>query len=135
MDDKEKVLDYPYPDQLLDSEGYPTEAALDYIKNWSFYFIDRVFKAGKFYEETDLTPLIDYLQLIWYYDDAVIYEDGLLEIHTLGWSGNEKVIEVLRKTTLWIFRHRATQSGGHYYFRIDSDSEYTWSVEKVKKDY
>jgi hypothetical protein len=129
---EDELLNYPYPDKLLDEDGYPTEAALNYIKNWSCGFVNGTYVLGKYYKNLDFTDLIEYIQSIWYYDDAVVYEDGLLEIHTLGWSGNEEVIHVLRNTTLWMMRHKATQSGGHYYFRIDKDSEYTWGVEKVK---
>ena len=30
----EKQLEYPYPNELFDTDGYPTEEALNYIKNW-----------------------------------------------------------------------------------------------------
>jgi hypothetical protein len=123
---------YPYPEVLLDEDGYPTEPALNYIKNWSFDFIHGEFITGAyFHDETLLENLITYLQAIWYYSDAVVYEDGLLELYTGGWSGNEEVISVLKHTTLWTMKHKISQAGGHYYFRIDGDSEKDWEVIKV----
>ena len=56
-------------------------------------------------------------------------------ISTAGWSGNESVIEELRNTDLWLLKFRAHLSGGHYYFKIDPESEWDFSVEKVKKNY
>jgi hypothetical protein len=131
MSEETKISSFPYPDKLMDDEGYPTQEALDYIKNWGYGFVNGEFLLGQFYKDTNMDDLIEYIQSIWYYDDAIVYEDGLLEIHTLGWSGNEEIIHVLKDTMLWAFRHRATQTGGHYYFRIDKDSAKTWSVEKV----
>lgn len=126
-----KTIFYPHPDVLLDDEGYPTQAALDYIKNWGLIFIDGKFITGPCYDHTDYDDLIEYLQSIWYYHDGVVYQDGLLELHTMGWSGNEEVIRELEKTILWSLRLRATESGGHYYFRIDRNSKQNWRVVKV----
>lgn len=133
-----KIKEYPYPTQLMDDNGYPTQEALDYIKNWGYETIrdnDQVTELifGKYFNQTDLTPLIEYIQCIWAYDDAVVYEDGLLELHTVGWSGNEEIISELKNTTLWWFRHRATRTGGHYYFKIDNNSEYDYDVVKIKQ--
>lgn len=131
MSEETKISSFPYPEKLMDDEGYPTQEALDYIKNWGYGFTEGEFLLGQYYKNENMDDLIEYIQSIWYYDDAIVYEDGLLEIHTLGWSGNEEIIHVLKDTMLWAFRHRATQTGGHYYFRIDKDSAKTWSVEKV----
>ena len=126
MNMENNTISFDFPNQLMDSEGYPTQEALDYIKNWSFHHGGQYFGKGK-YEE-----LIEYIKSIWAYNDAIVYEDGLLEIHTYGWSGNEDIIEELKKTDLWLMRHRATQTGGHYYFKIDKDSEFDYWVTKQK---
>lgn len=130
-----KISSFPYPNKLTDDEGYPTEEALDYIKNWGYGFVNGEFLFGQFCKNENMDDLIEYLQSIWYYNDAIVYEDGLLEIHTLGWSGNEEVIRVLKNTMLWAFKFQASQTGGHYYFRIDKNSEKNWSVEKVDSLY
>lgn len=135
MSEEHKVTTYPFPEVIKDTDGYPTEEGLNYIKNWGFGLIDGEFLLGSRYMDQEFDTLIEYLKLIWYYNDAIVYEDGLLEIHTLGWSGNEEIIQVLRNTTLWMFKHKATQTGGHYYFRIDRDSKQDWTVTKINATY
>ena len=122
MDKKIEPLSYHYPNELKDSDGYPTEEALDYIKNWSI--------TGKYFGKGNYEELIEYVRSILTYNDAINYEDGLLEIHTFGWSGNEDIIEELKKTDLWLLKHRATQTDGHY-FQIE-DKGYDWQVNKIK---
>jgi hypothetical protein len=131
IDNLEKVS-FPYPhDNLMDDQGYPTEAALEYIKNWQFIYIKaEATKVGHLV--SDYRALIDYIKEIWTYDDAIHEQDGLLEIHTLGWSGNEEIIEELKKTVFWMMRLQAMQTGGHYYFKVDDNPKYTYSVEKVE---
>ena len=128
----DKVIQWEYPDQLHDENGYPTNEALDYIKNWAIIHEQlgskTGFKCGKgLYDE-----LIAYIKELWTYNDAIEYKDGLLEIHTYGWSGNEEIISELKNTDLWLMKFRAQQSGGHYYFKIDSDSDEDWHIVKSK---
>lgn len=127
---------WDYPNQLMDDDGYPTQEALDYIKNWSLIWGrgDKETNTGKYFVEGMYEELIEYVRSIWTYNDAINYEDGLLEIHTFGWSGNEEIIEELKKTNLWLMKHRTTQTGGHYYFKIDSDSDWDFQVTKVNFD-
>ena len=136
MDKEIEPLSYHYPTELRDSDGYPTQEALDYIKNWSLIWGrgDKETNTGKYFVEGMYEELIEYVRSIWTYNDAINYEDGLLEIHTFGWSGNEEIIEELKKTNLWLMKHRATQPGGHYYFKIDSDSDWDFQVTKVNFD-
>lgn len=132
MSDKLETVSFPYPhDNLMDEHGYPTEAALEYIKNWQMLIEDKgSYTSGYLWQ--DYRGLIDYIKSIWTYDDAILEEDGLLEIHTFGWSGNEDIIAELKKTAFWMHRLQATQTGGHYYFRVENNPKYTYSVEKVE---
>lgn len=132
MSENIELVSYPYPhDNLMTDNGYPTEQALDYIKNWHMLIeADGRYKTGHLWQ--DYRGLIDYIKSIWTYDDAIHEEDGLLEIHTVGWSGNEDIIAELKKTAFWMHRLQATQTGGHYYFRVDDNPKYTYSVEKVE---
>lgn len=125
----EKLKEYMFPEVLIDSEGYPTKEALDYIKNWSFY----QGIAGKYFGESMYNELIEYIKTIWNYNDAIVYENGLLEIHTYGWSGNEDIIEELKYTDLWLLTFRCRQTGGHFYFKVTDESEMDWVVTKEKR--
>lgn len=124
----------PFPEgNLLDEHGYPTNEALHYINNWQFicdYGADDT-KIGHLC--SDYQGLIDYIKRIWYYDDCIYEEDGLVEIHTGGWSGNEDIIHELKKTQFWMLRFLAQRTGGHYYFKMDSDTEWDYVITKVKK--
>lgn len=136
MDKKIEPLSYDYPTELRDSDGYPTQEALDYIKNWSIISDSHEIETntGKYFGKKNYEELIEYVRSIWTYNDAINYEDGLLEIHTFGWSGNEDIIEELKKTDLWLLKWRSEQTGGHYYFKIDSDSDWDFQVTKVNFD-
>ena len=135
MKDTIEELVIPYPEgNLLDEHGYPTIEALDYIKNWQIIWDHDSNETKMGHLRNDYQALIDYVKSIWYYDDAINQEDGLVEIHTVGWSGNEEIIEELKKTQFWMMKHQATQTGGHYYFLLGDlfSSKYTYSVEKVE---
>ena len=120
---------WDYPTTLRDEEGYPTPAALDYIRNWSF----QQEKTGKNFGKGMYGELIEYIKTIWTYDNAIVYEGGLLEIHTLGWSGNEDIIDELKHTDLWLLKFRCKQTGGHYYFKVTDESQMDWVVTKEKR--
>ena len=131
-------LSFPYPEELFDEDGYPTEDAIDYINNWSMIADenDNAVRFGQFFPNQNYTNLIEYIRQLWVYPtEGVVYEGGLLELHTIGWSGNEDIIRELKKTGLWMFKLRATRIGGHYFFRVDSESEYDYDVIKVESRY
>ncbi len=95
---------------------YHTEEQLLEIQNWD------INQAHK---------LVDRLREMWQYEnyfiekwgDHDIHEDRPvlnLELHTGGWSGNEDIIEALRKNKLfWTFWWEKSERGGHFYFQID----------------
>ena len=127
------TISWYYPEQLHDEHGYPTNDALDYIKNWALIFKrDSDTKQGEFFGKNKHEELIEYIKQLWTYDDAIEYKDGMLEIHTYGWSGNEEIISELKDTDLWLMKFRAHVTGGHYYFKIDSDSDEDWYIVKSK---
>lgn len=59
-------------------------------------------------------------------------QDGLVEIHTGGWSENERLIEKLKKTAWWLMHFRAMETGGHYYFATNNQL-FSWTVVKTEK--
>lgn len=130
------TISWEYPEVLLDEDGYPTDEALDYIKNWGLQWRQMEEPTvGKYFgTEENYGHLVDYLKAIWWMaEDAIEYKDGLLELHTYGWSGNEDIIAQLKDTNLWLLKLRAQQSGGHYYFKIDSEAEEDWHIVKSKE--
>jgi len=58
--------------------------------------------------------------------------DGLIEIHTGGWSDNETLVEQLKKTAWWLLHFKAIETGGHYYFATNNQL-FSWTVVKTEK--
>mgnify|MGYP003325634834 FL=1 len=128
----DRIITWDYPKHLHDEHGYPTDEALDYIKNWSIIHGQMDSKKGSKCGKGLYDELIAYIKELWTYNDAIEYEDGMLELHTMGWSGNESIIEELRNTDLWLLKFRAHLSGGHYYFKLHNDMDLDWWVVKSK---
>lgn len=90
---------------------YPTDNELKAISNWEFC-------------ERSVIELLEYLRGLWWMDTWGFHLKGKhilrLELHTGGWSGNEDIIEALRRNYLfWMMCWEKTLRGGHYYFRIE----------------
>lgn len=110
--------------KFLDEAGYPKNELITTIRNY----------------HPDQGNIIKMIYLIchnWYHgeDGYKIYmaDDGMvkLELHTLGWSGNEDVIkEVLKNDFLTEgpMKYMRWERGGHYYFDIlEYDTTQTWN--------
>ena len=93
---------------------YPTDKQLEMIESWDW-------KNPK--------GLIEFIQSIWNYSDHAIEirkgRDRIfkklvwkIELHTIGWSGNEDIIYALKKNFFWTFFWEKSERGGHYYFEI-----------------
>jgi len=88
---------------------YPTSEQLNKIKKWDIL--------------RDVNGLLDYIQLLWQYDDFFILKGKnikRLELHTGGWSGNEFIIYALQnnENLFWPLYWEKSIRGGHYYFKI-----------------
>lgn len=105
-----------YKEDLLDSEGYPTEGLLEYIRA---------------YRPSDEVPILaflhDVIEPAWWMPDFGFKLSGKyrgkreLELHTGGWSGNEDIIRAMLSNIHLVaghMKHTARQAGGHYYFEI-----------------
>ena len=122
---------FPVPEELFEEEGhYPSDAALEYLKNWCSYSVNNAdgtseLKFGQYFGDMEKTMLLlSFIKELWWYPDMGInYENGKLELHTLGWSGNESIINILRNSSLWLIYWRKTHAGGHYYFDITRDGK------------
>ncbi len=96
----------------FDSDGYPTEETLQFIK--------------KYQDIHNLRFLAEFIVKAWYWPDYAKWDDksevfpSTLELHTGGWSGNEILISALQESEslFWTFYWQKSERGGHYYFEI-----------------
>lgn len=119
---------------LLDSDGYPTEETLRMIAEWPW---------------GDYKGLIEFVSGIWEYSDCgygwqeIGKEDmfyGLLlgqekehtyTVSTAGWSGNESIVCALQDNYLfWGMCWFASRRGGHYCFVMPDNA---WKGDKLVK--
>lgn len=90
----------------LDGDGYPTEESLDAIREW----------------DTDqFADLMDEIERIWWGGGYERRDDRngsrAYYLHTVGWSGNESIIEALEDHhVFWMIAYEAHYRGGHYVF-------------------
>lgn len=95
---------------MLDQQNYPDPKSLKQIEKWD------VLKQG-------VPDLLDLIKENTNWFDWSISIKGKkvirFEYHTGGWSGNEDVIDALRRNILF-FRlfWQKSERGGHHYFRI-----------------
>lgn len=101
---------------MSDGDGYPTDEELEQIRTWDYRdplglmaFIRPLWEDhGRWAEDT-----ID--------DDTGLQGRGLYSrylISTLGWSGNESLIEAMQENAMfWTLSWYSSQRGGHYEFR------------------
>lgn len=85
---------------------YPTEEELRIISEWSYY---------------DFKGLMDYVKERWEYaDDGYWKQDGnRYYLSTAGWSGNEDIIQALKKNFMfWNMCWYSSKRGGHYEFEL-----------------
>ena len=104
-----------FPDEWIDDQGYPTDAALERIRKWPM---------------PDLKELMAFLKSIWWHADwgweevdDIVNDLGkqvhLYRIHTGGWSGNEDLIGAFEENYMcWTMLFYTHRRGGHYEFYI-----------------
>jgi hypothetical protein len=97
---------------MHDDDGYPTEEFLKWIENYDII-------------KNDVYELINVIMLAWNHGDLgykltrTYNKYRKLELHTLGWSGNESIIRALERNELFFLAYwRISEVGGHFYFRI-----------------
>jgi len=104
--------------EWIDDSGYPTEDALTRIERW---------------EGTPI-ELIEFVGNLWRYDTANLnYVNGWShnpdtpayqwQLATMGWSGNESLIESLSKTYFWMrFWYSHIVGGGYTFYLPNLDA-------------
>jgi len=86
----------------MDGEGYPTEEELKYCET-----------------EQDMDRLVLFVMENWWHHEANKYVEGVLMLHTSGWSGNEDTIRALEKNKKFWEMLIGEKPGGHYYFEVE----------------
>ncbi|MFA5067990.1 MAG: hypothetical protein WC466_08180 [Candidatus Izemoplasmatales bacterium] len=95
-------------------KGYPTKKYLQMIKDY----------------DGNQMPIMDFVDIVcknWNHGD-IGYKlhkkhkgKRKFELHTLGWSGNEEIIQKIIKNiylTHFLMKYYKWETGGHYYFEI-----------------
>jgi hypothetical protein len=96
--------------EWLDEDGYPTDEALEEIKNWHY--------------DKGWISLMEFVKSIWWASDwgfRVEENVGKLTYYlsTGGWSGNESIVQAMQRNYLfWSLTWIQSRRGGHYIFEI-----------------
>lgn len=126
-ENKQAIFDLIEHNEMLDDEGYPTDAALDVIRLWHWNDMAGWFKF--------IEGLWWYSSRLWREDDVPHefrdfkgYEDKIVHryyISTGGWSGNESIIRAMQKNEnmLWTLTWVQSRRGGHYIFELKEFKE------------
>lgn len=114
--------------ELLDDDGYPTEAALDVVELWHwtdaqgwFNFIRSLwaYRSWGWTEKIEPHELANHER----YKDKTVHR---YYVSTAGWSGNESIIAAMqRNEMMWHLNWAESRRGGHYIFelkRFDDDT-------------
>lgn len=118
-------MDKPPLHATFDSAGYPTDEVLKTIEEYNLALLP-------------VDDLITLIRELWKFADdtgegAFVFRGGKtrrLELHTLGWSGNEEVISALQlNNRFWMRYWQRSERGGHYYFEIGAPEK----VDKAGK--
>lgn len=108
-------------DEILDEDGYPTEAALDHIRSFSGTPQELAdFIAEIWWPQNPLG--IDGPSVTYVFDGKRCEEFAQFELSTRGWSGNESVIDTLRDTKFWSRYWHMSVRGGGFEFRAGPKS-------------
>lgn len=108
-------IDKLMEEELLDEDGYPTEAALTIVEEWHW---------------SDAKGWFDFIKSIWHLaswgwsegdaiDDATGKKAYCYYISTAGWSGNESIIGAMQRNDfMWHLNWVQSRRGGHYIFEL-----------------
>jgi hypothetical protein len=113
---KKAIFDLMEHNEMLDDDGYPTDAALDVIELWHW---------------TDSKGWFKFIKSIWHLaswgwgegeDDHEYKKDTKVHrynVSTAGWSGNESIIgAMMRNEMLWHLNWVQSRRGGHFIFEL-----------------
>ena len=101
---------------MPDQAGYPTEEELA--------IFDKYVDKHDYVHQEEWEELIENIESFWWMPDWGFkleeneFGEKKLELHTGGWSGNEEIIGLLRRTMFWRLYWMRSDRGGHYYFTL-----------------
>lgn len=111
-----KISDLIEHNEMLDEDGYPTEAALEVIRLWHW---------------NDIPGWFEFIKGLWAHqhyswkekhEPADFQESKIVHryyISTAGWSGNEDVIRAMQNNhMMWLLNWVQSRRGGHYIFEL-----------------
>lgn len=98
---------------MIDDNGYPTDKALDKIRNWP---------------PGDYDGLMEFVKFIWHWPDFARIGADVSTLVTGGWSGNEEILGAMTENVVWWIMHwYSSKRGGKHVFarsvRITPESE------------
>ena len=117
---KKAIFDLMEHNEMMDEDGYPTDACLDVIKLWHwtdargwFKFIESNWAYHSFGWTEEIGGVDDFT-------DLPLKEDTLrYHISTAGWSGNESIIRAMKENDfMWSLNWVQSRRGGHYIFEL-----------------
>jgi len=82
---------------------YPTEDELKKIETWPF---------------ENWEGLLAFIEPLWIHYGRFTRKDNVLELATGGWSGNEDIIQSLRKNLFWMITWESSHRGGLFVFDL-----------------
>lgn len=102
----------------MDPDGYPDEEELTRIETW---------------DAADLLGLLRFVRSLWWMPDwgwsevlSATFPRVRFDLSTGGWSGNESLIEALKKNLyFWASCWVSSRRGGHYEFEVPEEEEGT----------
>lgn len=98
-------------DDYLDDDGYPTEATLERIREWSALDCMGLLEFAKALLRSNCYSTV--------LAGTDHYGDPVLRVSTGGWSGNEQVIYAMQDNVTWWAMHwYSSRRGGHHEFLI-----------------
>lgn len=109
------IFDLIEHNELLDDDGYPTDAALNVVRLWHW---------------TDAQGWFNFIRSLWAHrewgwtegEDVDDWDNSRAyryHISTAGWSGNESIIRAMQDNhMMWQLNWVQSRRGGHYIFEL-----------------
>lgn len=95
---------------------------------WTMWGPDGDFNEGL--DTTNPLGILAILEEYWEYSyGSMEYDESLLKIATGGWSYNEFIVSILKRTIFWSAYWKASTQGGTYYFDVKGGN-LEWGVTK-----